>query len=113
MRTDPQPAAPRGHTGDSWQLNPECQLRWRHWGDSSILFNAASGQTHFLNAFAFVVLDLLQQSPASAAMLCRRVAEREQIDADDEELRDGVDELLATMDELGLIEPLPGDAANP
>lgn len=90
-----------------WRFNPLCEPHWRQWGDSYILFNAASGQTHFLNAFAFLALQLLRDTDTlTATELCAEIAALEDI-PDGADLPRHVATLLMTMDELGLIEPLP------
>ena len=71
------------------------------------MFNAASGQTHFTNEIAAVLLRTLiaeQHSNGSLSYgkLCDRLGETLNMELDDE-LYDYIDELLNSLDELGLI----------
>ena len=60
-------AAPR------FQLVAPEQLHWRHWDDWSLVFQAASGDTHLLNPSAVELLHRLHDTPATAAELARGV----------------------------------------
>lgn len=52
-----------------WQVSSLTQLRWQVWGEEYIVYNAASGQTHYLNKFAADVLQYFEGQPASLAKL--------------------------------------------
>ena len=91
-----------------WAVNPASDLHWRQWGESCIVFNAASGQTHFINEIAAALLRLLMTEQAihsrslNHSELHDRLGETLNLELDDE-FRDYVDELLNSLDELGLI----------
>ncbi len=87
-----------------WRLNPACLFHWRHWDQEYILFNAASGQTHFLNTLGADVLDWLGREPLYASELEQRLATQHNL-TQDNDLRDFLADLLTSLDELGLIEP--------
>lgn len=88
-----------------WQANPAVELHSLHWGDSIVVYNNASGQTHFLNEFAHHLFQMIESSSGMTRdMLCETIASDDDIPLD-ERLQSLVDQLLATLDELGLIEP--------
>lgn len=88
-----------------WRINSIARLRWRHWEEGYILFNAASAQTHLLNEFGKTVVELLQQAPCGAAELSGRVAARLDLEWNVEAQR-YLQNFLVDLDELGLIEPV-------
>lgn len=89
-----------------WRLNLTCDLWWRRWNDQSIVFNVASGQTHYLSELAVTVFESLQQRPSDAATLIQYLVEHyDSFYPDDEDVRTHFDTLLANLDDLGLIEP--------
>ncbi|MCP5158109.1 MAG: HPr-rel-A system PqqD family peptide chaperone [Gammaproteobacteria bacterium] len=88
-----------------WRINPACNLRWRRWDDQFIVFNAASGQTHYLSELAVTVFELLQQRSFNAATLIQCLTNHYDDFCPDEDTRIHLDTLLASLDDLGLIEP--------
>ncbi len=94
-------------TQTNWQLAPRARLTWRRWGESAVVFNAASGDTHSLNLLERTALACVEdRQPVSAGELARRVAEELEIDADEALVR-YLDALLAQFDEVGLVVPAP------
>lgn len=87
-----------------WSINPDCQLYWRHWEEEYILFNAASSQTHYLNSFGADILHLLQEKPMTELELSQKLSQEYDLESDEVTLR-YIAGILASMDELGLIEP--------
>jgi PqqD family protein of HPr-rel-A system len=86
-----------------WRLSAGQLLRWRSWGDESVLYNDLSGDTHLLDDSAMCVLRLLQRAaqpePALVDALCAEFdAERNADSARD------TAELLASLCALSLIE---------
>jgi PqqD family protein of HPr-rel-A system len=82
-------------------------LRWRNWGDEYIVYNTASGQTHYLNLFAAKVLQYLEVQPASLDALLEDVSASDVVcPADGQPLLAQVRELVKEMDTLGLIAPV-------
>ena len=87
-----------------WRVSPSTRLVWRQWGDEFIVFNAASGQTHYLNALAARVLQYFQEQAATADELVDDI--RSSIpQGGDLSILDQVRELLTRFDSLGLIAP--------
>ena len=83
----------------TWQVqDPSLQIR-RHWDgpDEWVVFNAASGDIHLLNAAAIAILDRLRASPASPSELC---AVFDPADSGK------VEAALQLLDRLGLIHPV-------
>jgi PqqD family protein of HPr-rel-A system len=87
--------------GTSWKVP---RLIWKSWGEEVLVFNLASGHTHFLNPVAAQALKILEQKPLSADELSQRLASLEGL-ASDEQLIEHVKKLLSKLDEMGLIEP--------
>jgi PqqD family protein of HPr-rel-A system len=90
-----------------WHVPASTRLCWRNWGDEYIVYNAASGQTHYLNLFAAKVLQYFEAEPASLDALLEDVS----VDdiarrADGQPLLAQVRELIKEMDALGLIAPV-------
>jgi PqqD family protein of HPr-rel-A system len=90
-----------------WHVPASIRLRWRNWGDEYIVYNTASGQTHYLNLFAAKVLQYFEAQPASLDALL------EEVSANSVAPRDGAQPLLAQvrelvkeLDALGLIAPV-------
>lgn len=78
------------------------QFHWRSWDEWSVLYQAASGDTHLLNTAAVDLLRTLQQTPASAEQLAAQGTASIQATIDPEQLTT----LLTRLTELGLIEPV-------
>jgi PqqD family protein of HPr-rel-A system len=89
----------------AWRVNPNHHLSWRTWDDEHVVYHRESGDTHLLNAVAAAALECLAESPATADDLTGHVAAHLGLEAD-EPLRSRMSQLLATFDDLGLIEPV-------
>lgn len=89
-----------------WRVNSLCQLHWQSWDEGAVLFNAASGQTHFLNELGTLSLRLIIQHPRDLDALLIALSERYEAFVIDEELREYVASTLDELDRLGLIEPV-------
>lgn len=90
-----------------WRVVSPDRLTPRHWGEETILFNQASGQTHYLNQLAWEVLSrLMRGGPLTWEALIASLA-----DCCEPELLDrsapAISALLEELDSLGLIEPAP------
>lgn len=94
-----------------WRVPPEVELHWRCWEGEYVVFHPDSGDVHLLNPLAGEALKALEIGPVGAEDLARCLAARRQ-GTDARELTDPMAELLATFDELGLIEPV-ADAPQP
>ena len=86
-----------------WRLTPGQALAGREWDGEAVLYNDLSGSTHLLDGAALDLLHALRDQPADAAMLAGRLAER--FDAGDDDLVSLIDEMLAALAGLDLIEP--------
>lgn len=81
-------------------------LHWQRFeSENSIIFNEASAQTHIINELCSDAIELLQQAPLDAKTLAEMLAQRNGF-ALDEEWIAYLDEMLADLDQLGLIEPV-------
>jgi PqqD family protein of HPr-rel-A system len=74
-------------------------------GDGTLVLNARSWETHFLNSEAARVLDLLRAAPGSETELLAELLSDEEA-SDEERRRYGrqLEEALASLEVLGLIE---------
>ncbi len=86
-----------------WRLPEGAQLLWRSWNDEAVVYNAASQQTHLLDAFSAAALREIEAAPKTAEQLRARLAEA--LDTDHGELSARLAEICAKFMELGLAEP--------
>jgi len=86
-----------------WRLTPGQALACREWDGEAVLYNDLSGSTHLLDGAALDLLHALRDQPADAASLAARLAD--QFDAGDDDLVSLIDDMLATLAGLDLIEP--------
>jgi len=86
-----------------WRLTPGQALACREWDGEAVLYNDLSGSTHLLDGAALDLLHALRDQPADAASLAARLADR--FDAGDDDLVSLIDDMLATLAGLDLIEP--------
>ena len=94
-----------GEEGAVWTVPPSNGLEWREFDNEFLVFNPASGQTHHLNLLAGEALRSLEDKPARAHQLVRRLADQFEIAEDSPSLQT-IDQLIHEFDELGLIAPL-------
>lgn len=90
--------------GGLTQWNANNRLLVRCWDDESVVYNAASGDTHLLNAAATTVLRCLQTSPADAIELAGRVASALSIEPD-HSLVESIERILQDFNLLGIVRP--------
>jgi PqqD family protein of HPr-rel-A system len=88
-----------------WRVVPGQLLVCREWDGVAVLYNDLSGNTHLLDGAAIDVLQALRAAPLDAAVLAQRLAERFGADAD--ELRPEIEDMLAELARLDLIESSP------
>lgn len=86
-----------------WRLTAGQQLRWRSWGDESVLYNDLSGDTHLLDDSAMFVLRLLQRASQPEASLVDALCAEFEAEHGADSARDAA-ELLASLSALSLIE---------
>ena len=79
-------------------------LQFRRWGDEYVVYNSLSGDTHLLSSTAAHALIELQRAPADAAILAEMLSPMLQTELN-EELTLDIEQLLAELNSLALIEP--------
>lgn len=84
-------------------MPPTADFAWRHWDDESVLYEARSGQTHFLTAVAAEALLALQSRPYATGELVETLAQTFDLTVSDE-FAQQIDALLHQFHDLGLIE---------
>jgi PqqD family protein of HPr-rel-A system len=89
--------------GRMWRVTPGQTLHCREWDDEVVLYNDLSGSTHLLDGAALDLLQTLQAQPADSATLATTLAER--FDADGADLAAVIDDMLAALGRLDLVEP--------
>jgi PqqD family protein of HPr-rel-A system len=87
-----------------WRLNPISDLTWRRWGDEWVVFDAAAGDTHQLDAIAAVTLMCFAEEPRSLRALASEVAAELAL-AEGEPLAQKLADIVRNFSQLGLIEP--------
>jgi PqqD family protein of HPr-rel-A system len=88
-----------------WRVVPGQSLVFREWDGEAVLYNDLSGNTHLLDGGAIEVLQALRPGPAGAATLAARLAGLFEADAD--ELSAVIEDMLAGLAGLDLVEPFP------
>jgi PqqD family protein of HPr-rel-A system len=88
-----------------WRVVPGQLLACREWDGEAVLYNDLSGSTHLLDGAAIDVLQALQAAPLDAAALARRLAER--FGASPDELAADIEDMLAELARLDLVETFP------
>ncbi len=78
-------------------------MLWEKWPQEAVVFSGLSGQTHYLNATARAILEVLEEGPQSAESLAEQLADESA--TWEEVLLPQIQQLLAEFDQLGLIEP--------
>lgn len=86
-----------------WRLVPGQALNCREWDGEVVLYNDVSGSTHLLDGAALDVLQALRAGPADATGLATRLLDY--LDADDGDLLPLIDDMLASLARLDLVEP--------
>ncbi len=88
-----------------WQVVPGQLLAFREWEGEAVLYNDLSGSTHLLDGAAVDLLCALRERPAGGAVLASQLADRFGADADDAGFLAEIDEMLAALARLDLVEP--------
>ena len=86
-----------------WRVTPGQALACREWDGEAVLYNDLSGNTHLLDGAALDLLHALRDQPADATTLATRLADP--FDAGDDDLVSLIDDMLAALAGLDLIEP--------
>ncbi|MDR3415951.1 MAG: HPr-rel-A system PqqD family peptide chaperone [Nevskia sp.] len=90
----------------SWRLLQPAGLVWRCWDDEYIVFHPWSGMTHYLDAIAGMVFELLLDRAATVHDLATALAALADAPATDT-LNSVVQQVLRRFDAIGLAEPMP------
>lgn len=91
---------------NKWLIDSRCRLHFSQFEvGKSIVFNEASGQTHIVNELCTDALHVLQQFPLDALTLAESLAQRNDFSLD-EEWSKYIDNMLADLDQWGLVEPV-------
>lgn len=88
-----------------WRVVPGQSLGFREWDGEAVLYNDLSGNTHLLDGGAIDVLLALRMRPADAATLAAGLAGHVEADADALSLM--IEDMLAGLAALDLVEPVP------
>lgn len=88
----------------SWRVPVEGTLPLRYWDGDYVVYNPLTGDTHVLDIVAGEVLKVIMAAPTTSRELCQHVADFLEV-PNDVRTAENVDAVLATLDELGLIEP--------
>jgi len=94
-----------GPMRQSWNVPRGTRLVWKSYGDEFVVYNCASGHTHYLNLLAAIALEHLQERPATIEELAERIRGDIEVEGKIEGLAQ-LPDLVAQFDELGLIAPL-------
>lgn len=94
-----------------WRVNPTCHLFWKNWEsdcqERTVLFNAASSETHWLNELSAQTLRLLVSERLSRTDLTSRFTTIYEDFPLDDEMNSYIQDVLLRLEEQGLIEPVP------
>lgn len=90
----------------TWRLLEPAGLAWRCWDDEYIVFQPWSGMTHYLDATAGAVFELLLDHAATVHDLATALADLADTPATDS-LGVVVQQVLHRLDAVGLAEPIP------
>lgn len=75
----------------------------KSWPDGDVVYNRLSGNTHLVSPLAAQILDHLSQHPTDSSEIARNLAAENGIEVADD-LITSVEELLANLEVLGLVE---------
>ena len=79
----------------------------RYWEGDYVVYNPLSGSTHVLDIVAGEVLTTIVAGHWQLSEVCQRVADFLDV-PNDASVAESVGEVLAQLEELGLIEPVDG-----
>ena len=91
----------------SWKRSGDGELELRYWDGDYVVYNALTGSTHVLDIVTGEVLMAISSGRGRVSELCRCVADFLEV-PNDPGIAQKVLEILAQLDELGLIEPADG-----
>jgi len=89
-----------------WEIEGKARFLLRHWADECAVYDNVTGDTHLLEPVGVEVLLALQQAPASADLLCKRVASRFETEPN-AEFSSMLEAVLIDFERLALIRRTP------
>lgn len=92
---------PTMDTRNNWRASSALYLH--SWGDEFVVYHSRSGDTHLLGLAAAHILLALQRAPSNSIILSKSLAPLLGVQTDDEFILQ-IDEILADLDTLALIE---------
>lgn len=87
-----------------WHLNPLLKLHWRDWGGDAVVLESTSGQTHQLDRLTAAVVAAFEESPATSADLCARLA-NDLTDVDAVQLQASISPIIDRLALMGWLRP--------
>lgn len=87
---------------NNWRASSALYLH--SWGDEFVVYHSHSGDTHLLGPAAAHILLALQQAPSNSIILSKSLPPLLGVETDDEFILK-IDEILADLATLALIEP--------
>lgn len=90
----------------AWSLNPVIRLRWRDWGEDSVVFEARSGDTLVFDPLSAAVMACIEDGTSDLDSLAATLAADLGIGADGT-FMDALCTVLERLIRLGWIEPAP------
>jgi PqqD family protein of HPr-rel-A system len=83
---------------------PYGNLLLKSWGDEAVVFDAASGDTHYLKPLTFALYQTCREHPGfTAAQLATTLAQRLNV-ADTPQFHELADEVFAQLHQIGLLQ---------
>lgn len=104
LADDAIPGLDRSRT-QNWRLAGREPLRWRCWAGDYVVFDPFSGQTHMLDIVTGQVLRLLESGPSDIDRIRSEISAFLEVD-DDRRVAEAVSDILARLEEAGLISPI-------
>jgi PqqD family protein of HPr-rel-A system len=91
----------------SWKVADSGELNVRYWDGDYVVYNPLNGSTHVLDIVTGEVLKAISAGRGRTSELCRSIAEFLEV-PNDSSVADNLRDILAQLDDLGLIEPVNG-----
>lgn len=86
----------------TWQATGLSESEIRSWDGEHVFYHTPSGNTHLMSSVAADTLFRLRQSPADETTIARFIAEKLQLDVDDDFMQ-GVHDMLSELHSIALI----------
>jgi PqqD family protein of HPr-rel-A system len=89
----------------NWRLPAGASLFWRQWDlEETVVFNRGAGSTHLIDAFSAASLRRIAAGPCSFGILVDYLSDLS--GADEEQVGGRLGEVLDSLQQLGLAEPV-------